>query len=38
MIKNVFLWCHVGHINPLKEHPEKFTKSDRKIACSLIYD
>ena len=20
-----FLWCHVRHINPLKEHPERIT-------------
>ena len=33
-----FLWCHVRHINPLKEHPEKITKNDREIACSLTYD
>ena len=29
MIKNVFLWCHVRHINPLREHPERITKIDR---------
>ena len=33
-----FLWCHVRHINPLKEHPERIKKSDRKIACNLKYD
>ena len=33
-----FLWCHVRHINPLKEHAERITKIDRKIACSLNYD
>ena len=33
-----FLWCHVRHINPLKEHPERITKIDKKIACSLNYD
>ena len=33
-----FLWCHVTHINPLKEHPERITKIDKKIACSLNYD
>ena len=32
-----FLWCHVRHINPLKEHPERITKIDRKIACNLNY-
>ena len=34
----MFLWCHVRHINPLKEHPERITIIDRKIACSLNYD
>ena len=34
-----FLWCHVRHINPLKEHPEKIYKIDKKIACNLLnYD
>ena len=26
-----FLWCHVRHINPLKEHPERITKEDKKL-------
>ena len=34
--KKCFLWCHVRHINPLKEHPEK--KTDKKIAEELDYD
>ena len=33
-----FLWCHVRHINPLKEHPKKFFKNDREIACTVNYD
>ena len=34
-----FLWCHVRHIiNPLKEHSERITKTDREIACNLNYD
>ena len=33
-----FLWCQVRHINHLKEHPERITKIDREIACSLNYD
>ena len=37
MIKNVFLWCHVRHINPLKEHPERILKTDKKIAEKLRY-
>ena len=32
-----FLWCHVRHINPSKEHPEKFLKVDKKIAENLDY-
>ena len=33
-----FLWCHVRHINPLNEHPERITKIDKKSASSLNYD
>ena len=33
-----FLWCHVRHINPLKEHPERIQKIDREIACNRNYD
>ena len=32
------LWCHVRHINQLKEHPERITKIDKKIACNFNYD
>ena len=32
------LWCHVRHINPLKEHPERILKIDKEIACNLNYD
>ena len=38
MTKTCFLWCHVRYINPLKEHPERILKIDKKIACSLNYD
>ena len=30
-----FLWCHVRHINSLKEHPGKILKVDKKIAENL---
>ena len=33
-----FLWCHVRDINPIKEHPERILKIDKKIACNLNYD
>ena len=32
-----FLWCMLRHINPLKEHPEKITKKDKKRANNLDY-
>ena len=28
--KKCFLWCHVRHINPSKEHPERIKKNDNK--------
>ena len=27
----MFLWCHVRHINPSKENPERITKKDKKL-------
>ena len=33
-----FLWCHVRHINPSKEHPERIKKTDKKITEKLDYD
>ena len=36
--KKCFLWCHVRHINPSKEHPERIKKTDKKIAEELNYD
>ena len=34
----MFLWCHVRHINPSKERPERILKTDEKIAEKLDYD
>ena len=31
-----FLWCHVRHINPLKEHLERITKEDKNLLKILI--
>ena len=31
-----FLWCHVRHINPTKEHPEKIKKVDRRLAANNL--
>ena len=33
-----FLWCHVRHINPSKEHPGKIKGVDRRLASNLNYD
>ena len=33
-----FSWCHLRHINSLKEHPEIIKKTDKKIAEKLDYD
>ena len=32
-----FLWCHVRDLHALKTHPERVTKADRKMICSLDY-
>ena len=37
MIKSAFYGV-VLDINPLKEHPERIKKIDKKTACSLNYD
>ena len=31
-----FLWCHVRHINPSKEHPERIRKIDKKKLVKYI--
>ena len=33
-----FLWYHVRHINPVKEHPGRITRVDKQIANNLNYD
>ena len=33
-----FLWCHVRHINPVKIHPERITREDKKLVNNLNYD
>ena len=34
--KKCFLWCHVRHINPSKEHPERIKKLTKKLLKNLI--
>ena len=31
-----FLWCHVGHINHSKEHPERIKTTEKKLLEILI--
>ena len=33
-----FLWCHVRHVSPSKEHPERIKRTDKKIAEKLNYN
>ena len=33
-----FLWCHVRHINPVKEHPGRIKKIDKRLTSNLNYD
>ena len=33
-----FLWCHLRHINPVKDHPGRITRTDRDFANNLNYD
>ena len=34
--KKYFLWCHVRHINPSKEYPERIKKMTKKLLKNLI--
>ena len=38
MIESVFYGCHIRHINPVKVHPERITKEDKKLVKELDYD
>ena len=33
-----FLWFHIRHTNPVKIHPERITREDKKLANNLNYD
>ena len=33
-----FLWGHVRHVNPVKIHPERITREDKKLAKELGYN
>ena len=37
MIKNVFLWCHIRHINLVKIHPERIAQKDKEKINDLDY-
>ena len=34
--KKCFLWCHVRHINPSKEHPGRITKKIKNLLSILL--
>ena len=34
----MFLWFHVKHINPVKVHPERITKKEKKLVDNLDCD
>ena len=31
-----FLWCHDRHINPVKIHPERITRKDKKNLLKIL--
>ena len=33
-----FLWCHIRRINPVKVHPERITKEDKRLVKEVDYD
>ena len=33
-----FRWCHIRHLNPQTEHPERIKKDDKKMINELNYD
>ena len=33
-----FRWCHIRHLNPQTEHPERIKKEDRKMINELNYE
>ena len=33
-----FLWCHIRHVNPVKIHPERITREDKKLVNSLNHN
>ena len=33
-----FRWCHIRHLNPQTEHPERIKKEDKKMINELNYD
>ena len=33
-----FRWCHIRHLNPQTEHPERIKKEDKKIINELNYE
>ena len=38
MTINVFFWCHIRHLNPLKICSERKTKADKNMVNDLDYE
>ena len=36
MKKKSFLWGHIRHLNPLKTHPQRITKVDKKWSTIFV--
>ena len=34
----LFRWCHIRHLNPQTEHPERIKKEEKKMINELNYD
>ena len=32
-----FIWCHIRHLNPLRIHPDRIAKADRRMVDDLDY-
>ena len=38
MTINVFLWCHIRHLNLVKTHLERITKEDKNMVNDLDFE
>ena len=38
VIINVYLWCHIKHLNLIDKNPQRITKEDKEILSKLNYE